>query len=412
MDRARPPGKAGVRDATEPHLPVAQTRAEFARSLQAGAPGPRYGDAVIERGRILCYRVYDAGDTIALDLAEKKLEARRFVMGGPLAEGLVMPVRPLEVHVGECVLQIAKVGRVLTADCTARIFEFGAISFLYDIVIEPGTTLEELTPLCAALYDAPELDACGQEHRKHLMERLGDSIEKPHDWSEGETYTIIFIEKLSATSVEDHRTSIAALARSERVAKLLLGETSETPLSASARDDVLKNAFSYLVDDLVVVDWNSALVVEPSGSRIVPFVLELATSQLLEFRYYDGILERELARVYDHVEKARPRILRSPYGALTREVVRRFMELTEFTERVDNAVKSVGDFYLARVYLSAINRFRVPDWREGVESKLGLISRAYSLLKGEVEVSRAQLLEIIVVVLIFIELVAALRGHV
>jgi hypothetical protein len=366
---------------------------------------------VIERGRILCYRVYDAGDTIALDVAEKKLEGRRFVMGGPLAEGLVMPVRPLEVHVGECVLQIAKVGRVLTADCTARIFEFGAVSFLYDIAIEPGTTLEELTPLCDALYDAPELDACGQEHRLQLMERLGDSIEKPHDWSEGETYTIIFIEKLSGASADEHRTTIAALSRSERVAKLLLGETSDTPLSASARDDVLKNAFSYLVDDLVIVDWNSALVVEPSGSRIVPFVLELATSQLLEFRYYDGILERELARVYDHVEKARPRILRSPYGALTRQVVRRFMELTEFTERVDNAVKSVGDFYLARVYLSAINRFRVPDWREGVESKLGLISRAYSLLKGEVEVSRAQLLEIIVVVLILIELVAALRGH-
>lgn len=367
---------------------------------------------MIERGRILCYRVYDAGDTIALDVAEKRLAARRVEMLGPLVEGLVMPVRPLEVHVGECVLQIAKVGRVLTADCSARIYDFGAISFLYDIAIEPGTTLEELTPLCDALYDAPELDARGLQHRKELMDRLGDSIEKPHDWSEGETYTIVFVEKLSATSSDDHRTSIAALARSETVAKLLLGETSTTPLSAATRDDVLKNAFSYLVDDLVIVDWNSAFVVEPTGSRVVPFVLELATSQLLEFRYYDGILERELGRVYDHVEKARPRIIRSPYGALTRRVVTRFMELTEFTERVDNAIKSVGDFYLARVYLAAINRFRVPDWRESVESKLGLISRAYTLLKGEVEVSRAQLLEVIVVVLILIELVAALRGHV
>ena len=368
---------------------------------------------MIERGRILCYRVFDAGDTIALDVAEKKLAARRVEMLGPLVEGLVMPVRPLEVQVGECVLQIEKVGRVLTANCTARIFEFGAISFLYDIAIEPGTTLEELTPLCDALYDAPELDARGQEHRQALMDRLGESIEKPHDWSEGETYTITFIEKLSGGgSADEHRTTIAELGRSERVAKLLLGETSDTPLSAATRDDVLKNAYSYLVDDLVIVDWNSAFVVEPSGSRIVPFVLELATSQLLEFRYYDGILEGELARVYDHVEKARPRLIRSPYTALTRQVVRRFMELTEFTERVDNAIKSVGDFYLARVYLSAINRFRVPQWRESVESKLGLISRAYSLLKGEVEVSRAQVLEIIVVILILIELVAALRGHV
>ncbi|MDB4939276.1 MAG: hypothetical protein JWP87_6248, partial [Labilithrix sp.] len=228
-------------------------------------------------------------------------------------------------------------------------------------------------------------------------------IEKPHDWAESETYTIVFVEKLTH--------SVAELARSEAVARLLLGETSEKPLSAATRDDVLNNAFSYLADDLVVIDWNSAFVVEPTGSRIVPFVLELATSQLLEFRYYDRLLDRELARVYEYVEKAPPRVLRSPYGKLLRDVVRRFMELTEFAERVDNSIKSVGDFYLSRVYLKAIARFRVADWRESVEAKLALIGRAYQLLKGEVEVSRAQLLEIIIVVLILVELLAALRGH-
>lgn len=366
---------------------------------------------MIERGHILCYRVFDAGDTIALDAAQPKLGARRFEMGGPLVEGLVIPVRPLEVDIGECTIDMPRLGRKLTAACSAHVFDFGAISILYDIAIEPGTSLEQLTPLCDALYDAPELDADGLERRLELMARLGDSIEKPHDWREGESYTITFIEELSGARAGGSRADLAALAKSEVVAKLLLGETSERALDPVTRDVVLKNAFSYLVDDLVIVDWNSALVVEPSGSRIVPFVLELATSQLLEFRYYDGIIENELARVYDHVEKVRPRILRSPYGGLMRKVLRRFMELTEFTERVDNSIKLVGDFYLSRVYLSAIGRFRVPEWREGVEAKLGLIARAYELLKGEVEVSRAQLLEIIVVLLIAIEVVAALRGH-
>jgi hypothetical protein len=361
---------------------------------------------VIERGKILCYRVYDAGDEIALDVAEKTLAAKRVEIVGPLVEGLVMPVRPLEVDIGERTIAMPKLGRDLVARCSARIFDFGAISLLYEIDVEPGTTLEQLTPLCDALYEAPELDACGQSDRKKLVQRLSDSIEKPHEWAEGETYTIVFVEKLTGSSP-----SLAELAKSERVAKLLLGETSDKALSTATREDVLKNSFSYLVDDLVIVDWNSAIVIEPSGSRIVPFVLELATSQLLEFRYYDGILDRELARVYEHVEKSRPRVFRSPYARLTRDVVRRFMELTEFTERVDNSIKSVGDFYLSRVYLSAIRRFRVPEWRESVEAKLGLVSRAYALLKGEVEVSRAQLLEVIVVVLIFVELVTALRGH-
>lgn len=366
---------------------------------------------MIERGRILCYRVFDAGDTIALDVAEKRLTAKRVEVGGPLVEGLLIPARPLEVIIGECTVHIPSLGRDLNAQCTAHVFDFGALSFVYEIEIDPGSTLERLTPLCDALYDAPELDRRAQLDRAKLMDRLGDSIEKPHDWKEVETYTIVFIEKLTGVTVDGHRASLAELSRSEAVAKLLLGETSDKPLSAATRDDVLKNSFSYLVDDLVIVDWNSALVIEPSGTRIVPFVLELATSQLVEFRYYDGILDHELERVYDYVEKARPRVFRSPYGALMRQVVRRFMELTEFTERVDNSIKSVGDFYLARVYLSAIGRFRVPDWRESVEAKLRLIARAYELLKGEVEVSRAQLLEIIIVVLIFVELVAALRGH-
>jgi len=367
---------------------------------------------VIERGRILAYRVFDAGDTIALDQAEKLIGAKRVEMKGPLVEGLVIPVRPLEVDMGECSVVIPGLGREMKAHASAHVFDYGAVSFLYDIPFEPGTTLEALTPLCDALYDAVELETHGCEHRKSLMARLGESVEKPHDWAEAETFTIVFVEKLDGVDEAGHRATLAELAHSEAVAKLLLGETSEKSLSQAVRDDVLENTFSYLTDDLVIVDWNSALVVEPTGSRIVPFVLELATTQLLEFRYYDGLVDRELARVYEHVEKERTRVLRSPYRALMRRTLRRYMELTEFTERVDNAIKSVGDFYLARVYLASLRRFRVPQWRESVEQKLRLIARSYELLKGEVEVSRTQLLEIIVIILIFVEVIAALRGHV
>lgn len=363
------------------------------------------GPARVQRGAIFAYRVFDVGDTIALDEAERRLEGSgRVEMGGPLTEGLVIPSRPLEVELGECELTFRGLTEPVVASARAHLFDFGVTSILYEIPIEPGTPLTALIPICDALYDAPELDERGRAHRKELLERLGPCVEKPHGWVEAESYTIVFAEELAGES-------LAELTRSETVAKLLLGESSDKPLSVAVRDDVLKNAFSYLSDDLVIIDWNSALVVEPSGSRIVPHVLELATSQLLEFRYYDGILERELTRVYDFIEKARPRILRSPYAALRRDVLRRLMELTEFTERVDNAIKSVGDFYLARVYLSAIKRSRVPEWRESVEAKLTLVSRAYELLKSEVEISRSQLLEVIIVLLILIEVVNTLVRH-
>jgi hypothetical protein len=364
------------------------------------------GDVTIQRGRILAYRVFDACDTIALDRAEKVVSGtKRVLVGGPAAEGLVIPVHPVEIELGECDIEIEALGKAVHAKAAARIYDFGVVSVRYEIVIEPGTTLAALTPICAALYDARELEARGAEHRSDVIAKLGDTVQSAHDWADAETYTVVFAEEIAGATLPD-------LARSEAVAKLLLGETSDKALSDGERRDVLEHSFSYLVDDLAIVDWNSALVVEPSGSRVVPFFLEFATCQLLEFRYYDRLLDRELARVYDQVGKARPRLLRSPYGALTRQVLRRFMELTEFTERVDNAIKSVGDFYLTRIYLAAIHRFRVPEWRESVEAKLGLVGRAYGLLKGEVEVWRTQTLEIIVVLLILFEVVAALRnGH-
>lgn len=358
----------------------------------------------IARGSLLAYRVFDAGDTIMLDVAERIVpSAKRVELGGPLAEGLVIAVPAVEISLASCELVIPGIDRPLEARVSARIFHFGVVSVLYEIRLEPGTPLASLAPLCGAIYDSAALDARGAQHLEEIVRELATSIERPHGWHETESYTIVFVEELAGAGVD-------ALVDSEAVAKLLLGETSDKPLSVATRQDVLRNGFSYLTDDLVLIDWNSALVVEPSGSRVVPHVLELATCQLLEFRYYDGLLDRELARVYELVGRA-PRILRSPFGALTRQVLRSFMELTEFTERVDNAIKSVGDVYLARVYLAAINRFRVPHWRESVETKLGLVGRAYELLKGEVEVSRAQILELTIVILICAELVAAFERH-
>ncbi len=360
--------------------------------------------AAIDSGRLLAYRVFDAGDTIDLDHVERiAADARRLVLGGPLVEGILITTRPVEVDLGEHTVELPSVGKKLRGPVTAHLFDFGVVTFLYEFSIDDGTTLASLTPLCDALYDSTELDAHAVALLAQLEERFKPAIDHQHPPIEPESFTVIFAKGLRGATV-------AELAHAEVTAKLLLGETSEKPLSDAVREDILKNAFSYLADDLVIVDWNSALVIEPSGSVVVPHILELATSQLLEFRFYDALLDRELANVYTKVERRRQRIIRSPYAKLTRQMLSRFMELTEFTERVDNAIKSVGDVYLARVYSAALRRFRVPEWRESVESKLALVSRAYELLKADVESTRSQLLEIIVVVLIVAELVTALRG--
>jgi hypothetical protein len=45
----------------------------------------------ISRGALLAYRVFDVGETIALDAAEKRVpHAKRLELGGPLVEGIVI----------------------------------------------------------------------------------------------------------------------------------------------------------------------------------------------------------------------------------------------------------------------------------------------------------------------------------
>ena len=57
-----------------------------------------------------------------------------------------------------------------------------------------------------------------------------------------------------------------------------------------------------------------------------------------------------------------------------------------------------------------ITWLRVSAWQAAVDRKQELVEKAYELAKGEVEIRRSTALEVIVIVLILIELVAAFRG--
>jgi hypothetical protein len=376
----------------------------------ADAPDASDSPLVVEEGSLLAYRIFDVGDEIRLEAAEKLLAdapgRKRAKLTREGAQCLQFAVPPLDVALGKKSITLA-LGKTLEVELTARLYDYAAVSVVFEWPIPRGTSLEELLPLCDEVYESSLLEDAARGEVALLVERLHGAIQGHHDWNAAETYTVLFVRAMAGHPPRDRITD------SPIVAKLLLGEAGPKGLSLEARRDVLKHAHSYFEDDLAIIDWNSAFVLEPSGSRDIPDILEFTTSQLLELRYYDGLLDRELARIYDEFDTAgrqRRIVFRSPYEKLARLVLRRLVELTEFTERVDNALKVVGDFYLARVYQSAVRRFRIQSWQQSVDGKQALVAQAYSLLKGEVDIRRSTLLEIIVIVLILLELVAAVRG--
>jgi uncharacterized Rmd1/YagE family protein len=72
-------------------------------------------------------------------------------------------------------------------------------------------------------------------------------------------------------------------------------------------------------------------------------------------------------------------------------------------ERVSNALKLLGDPYLARVYLQAARRFRLAEWNAGILRKLTAIEGIYAKLSDAAGVRRMELLEWIIILLIAFE---------
>ena len=72
-----------------------------------------------------------------------------------------------------------------------------------------------------------------------------------------------------------------------------------------------------------------------------------------------------------------------------------------------NTLKIIGDFYLAKVYESAVEQLRIPAWKASVTRKQQVLGDVYGWLKGEVDTARSFTLELMIVLLIVVELLVA-----
>jgi hypothetical protein len=363
-----------------------------------------------DRAAVLCYRLFDIADSIDLErgrtlLAERTTRRQRLTREG--SEYLVLPNPPLVAEVGQRPLGL-RAGPV-QVQVTARFFDHGAASVLVEVPIPEGTPIESILAQVDELSDTPALDALAKEVLTPLREALGPALEDGHLWSESESYTVVFAERMRGSP------TAAEVLQNEYLPVLVLGDAQSQPLSALERRDVLEQHFSYTERDLAVIDWNVAFVYEPSGSRDIPDLLEIANAQLLELRYYDDFLDTQLSTTYREMSRRSRRwnsIVRSPYRSTARRLLLTLIELSEFVERVENSLKIIGDFYLAKVYEGALRQLRIHAWQDSVTRKQELLAQTYELLKGEIDTDRVLTLDVMIVLLIVVEVVLALwRPH-
>ena len=363
----------------------------------------------VTAGHVTALRLYDVANAIDLAAAEKlwALQARqgarsRLTATPPKAVSFGVP--PLALVLPPVALTLN--GQPAQAEVTARLYEFGVVTLALRI---PALDLswEDFTALVNAVDTdiGPQAeDTLWRTLLTQLQAAVGAALDRPSASTLEEDYLVATVHRFAAP------VDAATLGRDIDLVPLLSGEQSR--LAESARADLLSRRFSYYADDLVVLTWDRAFIYEPRLDTDVADVIEVANAQLLEMRYYDELLDDELPRMYDLVEATR-RLSLAPrrFANLARRLYTLVAEVTELTEKVDNALQVTEDVYLARIYAAALDLFRVPTVSRAVNRKLDIIRNTYTSLYDEASSRSSHLMEAAVLTLIFVEVVMAFVRH-
>ena len=365
----------------------------------------------IAAGRIIAQRLLELAYAIDLPRAERLWAergpgGRRRLTATP-AKAVAFGVAPLDLALGEVTLDLA--GTRVEAVATARLYEFGVVTLGLSINVAdlPWDAFAARIDAFDAALGPDTANPAWSRLIGTLRDAVGPALDRLNPAPIEEDYLIALI-----TAFDSPITAEALLARAD-LAPLLVGAQPH-PLSAGARADLLQHRFSWHEDDLVVLGWDRAVLVEPRGDTDVLDVLEVANAQLLEMRFYDELLDAELPRMYEMVAAAQrgARLFsHRRYARLARQLNGLVAEVTEQTERVDNALQVTEDVHLAQIYAAAMALFRVPVVGAVVDRKLAVIRDTYRSLQEEAGAARTELLEVAIVLLIVSEVVLSLVRH-
>jgi len=367
----------------------------------AGLPGVPPGG-----GECVLLAAFDIAASIDLDLAErlitdaKERVAVRHSRKAPPYFAYTPP--PLRIVRAAPAIEVA--GFLTQPTVELVVLDFGAVSVRFRMNIEGR--VDRLLALSEAAFDNAAIEAEARRQAEQLLVALGPSLRSPRIDARMEDYAIFRIGSLEGTAtpaslLAEHPALLARILRAER------GE-----LSADEARDALSCRLVYSPNDAVLVDWNSAIVLDSEGEEALT-VLEFANVELLELRYLDDRLDAQLEESYQALSRQEGRrrwfILPPPVRDLAR-IGRLQVDSALLFENVNNALKLIGDQYLARLYRLAATRFHLPERDETIGRKLRTLESIYEKMSDYQAGVRADLLEWIIIILIAISIVLPFLG--
>jgi hypothetical protein len=337
-------------------------------------------------------RIFDIGRDVDLTELEQALTtsfatARAgFVRVRP--KSIIMEDPPLMIRMQP--FRIERDGRLIEFSVSARIYDVGVISFSFTCENANADTgeLERL----AFLF--PHQDGLAGYFVQYLT-TFGELI-RPH--IRNFTLNPDFYEDYSIY-ISGHRDD------SFDPVPLLLNDRTE--IAPSTRQDILANTLSYTPDDLAIISWDAAFLCDVEYPADLIDLIEFANVQVLELRYYDRELTRQMEKMYEDIggaERLSQYSRMHRYHAIMSGLMETQAEISETIEKVNNLIKVTEDVYYARVYATTLKVMRSGQWSESVNRKIAVIRETYAMLSDEVRIQHSHFLEWIVIILIAFEI--------
>lgn len=353
-----------------------------------------------------CFRLlflYDVGEAIDLKRVRELLGPRAGTVKGVFPRRTPEYVRfeqaPI-IEPGES-LSLGAAQRLV---CSLKYYAFAVVVVQFDVPFEGDW--DNVLVQAARWMDATEIDNHAREIGRRHLEQAAPAVIRPNpdEWLY-ESYFITHFEQILKHAGEPAKASDLLTENASEIAQLVRGDF--TPVAPKASADLLEAAVSYYPTDLVVAASTAAVIYDRAEDAGATFqVLEYAKMQLLEFRYYDGLMTRLLSDAYDALETKRNLLFER--WSLPREA-QRFntirLDVMELTERIDNAIKFVSDVYYARVYRMAAARLGVNEYRSLVDEKLRTMGELYDFMVDQFNQSRSFVLELAVAVMALLDVI-------
>ena len=291
---------------------------------------------------------------------------------------------------------------------SVKFLPVGAISITVRVPFEVGN-IDELVAYHDLHFDTGSLNSDVRLLAEQVRKELAPHCTRPvPTLADEEAYTVFCVEA-PLTNAEGKAISGETWFQAHRrqVAALLTQEADVAHLSRQEADESTGRYLSYYQNDLVVVDWDAALLIDERADwEESLYIMELANLQLAELEAYDRMLDGCLERSYRDLSHDRFR------GRLhvLQDLREMRIDMARFSDELMNITKFFGDWHLARLYENIAARFHLGDWHHTIDEKLKTLDGLYEILKHDQNNRWMIGLEVTIVLLFIVDLIILFLG--